>query len=154
LKQLSDENIDVILLMVEESASTLNVHDAGFFEEYEEFVRTSKTLPDATRPDEFASPFVITDGLVLFGLAFLGQIAKAVIQWACKKALDGGWANLGEWLKSQRSASEVTSEVIQVIHITVPISKEMDVDHLTKILTELVEALMRNPEATSKILPR
>jgi hypothetical protein len=154
-KKFREVEIDAILLMVKESAERLKAHDADFFEEYEETVRETKTVrPSDPKADEFTSPFLATDVLLGVGLALLGQTAAALFEWICHRALDRGSGTVLDWLKSQQKPAEIVEEASKAICVVLPLPKGVDEEHLRLILAPQLEALLNNPELTSKIGPR
>jgi hypothetical protein len=151
-RKLTDKEIEAILLMVKESAAELEVHDADFFEEYEETLRETKTVsPSDARSGEYSSPFAYTDILLGVGLVFLGQTAAALYEYVVHKGVEASLKKISARLSPQEKTSEILEDASKYIVLTLQLPKEIDEAQLKQILTPQLVALMKLPEAASKI---
>jgi hypothetical protein len=149
-KQLKDKEIDAILFMVKESATELDVHDANFFEEYEETLRKTKTvLPSDGKSGAYSSPFAYTDIVLGVGLVFLGQTAAALYEYILQKGVEAALKKISARLSPQENSSEVLEDATKHIVLTLDIPKEIDDTLLKKILTHQLIALMKLPEVSN-----
>jgi hypothetical protein len=150
-KKLTDREIEAVLLMVKESAAELEVHDADFFEEYEETLRETKTVfpPDA-KSGQYTSSFAYTDILLGVGVVFLGQTAAALYEYIVQKGVEASLKKLSSRSGAEEPAAEVLEDASKHIILTLHLPKEMDEAQLKKILTPQLMALMKLPEVASK----
>jgi hypothetical protein len=143
-RKLDDRAIEAVLLMVKESADELKVHDADFFEEYEESLRKTRTiLPSEAKSGGYSSPFAYTDILLGVGLIFLGQTAAALYEYVVQKGVEVGLKRLSARASSQDETSALLDDASKHILLTLRLPKEMDEAHLKQILTPQLMALMK-----------
>ena len=140
----------------------LQLDDADFLQDFADYVRRTKTLPEAETQGHHDSESAFIDSHIALGIGvgLLGSLSLKLLDWAANRAFDHGAATLGVWVRERKAAhsnsqnpeDKTTQELLAGFYSQLPTDdKNVSPEQWQRAAFVLAQHIVNNPQAGDKL---